>query len=181
MDQSSSPSLSRFISASVVLSFSFLRSLSSFYPPTFPSLSPSHFGPPPRELNGTEEGCHFKMSPRWNKDPLTLVFLHFTTSPRFSYIHVRFCFFHLRPLKSAYLQSQPAFWGVTVVVAHIRCTYCNQEKDHYMTVIQWSVHDLSFHSSTWNSASIREKSSIINESHKADECLHFFPVLKRLW
>lgn len=61
LDQPSSSPLSHFISASLVLSFSFLRSLLILYRL---SLSAPHFGPPPRDLNGAEEGCHFKMSPR---------------------------------------------------------------------------------------------------------------------
>lgn len=50
-------------------------------------------------------------------------------------------------------------------------------RDHYIT--QQSIHDLPFQSSTRNSAGIREESSIINDSHKADECHHLSPVLKR--
>lgn len=46
-------------------------------------LSISLFCPLPWELNGTKEGCHFKMSPWQNKDPLGLVFFQYATSFHF--------------------------------------------------------------------------------------------------
>lgn len=74
MDQSSSPFLSPlYLSISGTL-FLFLGSLSSLYsPPPPPATFPlPHFGSPPRDFNGSEEGCHFKMSSWWNKGPAVL-------------------------------------------------------------------------------------------------------------
>lgn len=80
MDQSSSPTRSLYLSICGTLAP--FKLFSSHF-----SLSTPHSGCPPRELNGTEEGCHFKMSPWRNKDPLTPVFFHSTTSSPLSYIH----------------------------------------------------------------------------------------------
>lgn len=80
MNQSSSSTLS--LSQHLCYSCSFQAFFSSHF-----SLSTPHFGCPPRELNGTEEGCHFKMSPWRNKDPLTPVFFHSTMSSPLSHMH----------------------------------------------------------------------------------------------
>lgn len=74
MDQSTSPPLSLYLSISGAHSLFLMFPFELFSSHFFLSLSPSRFGPPPRELNGAEEGCHFKMSPHWNKDLLTLYF-----------------------------------------------------------------------------------------------------------
>lgn len=93
MDHSSSPysalSLSLNLSSSGALSLFLTLVFKPFYPPTFPCLllSPPHFGSPPRDLNGAEEGCHFKCHPSETRDPLTVVFFHSTTSSTFTNIH----------------------------------------------------------------------------------------------
>lgn len=65
MDQFSLPPLCLSILGAFFL---FLKLSFKLFPP-----SPPHFPSVPRELNGAEESCHFKMSPRQNKNPLMLV------------------------------------------------------------------------------------------------------------
>lgn len=118
MDQSSSLALSHFISGSLVLSFTFLCSLSSLYP-LAPPLSPPHFRSSPRDLNGGEWGCHFKMSP---VETRTHSRLYFSTPPPVPLLvtYTSVCFWDF---PTFHLQSQrPALWGSAVVVAHIQCS-----------------------------------------------------------
>lgn len=172
MNQSYFLSLPRFISASPLLSFSFLAPFQAFILALF-HLTPPHFGSPPRDLNGTDKSCHFKMSSPWNKDPLTIVFLHFTTSPPFSHIHecVSVCVF----LKFPYLHPPKAG-------THLLRSYCRSTG----TALPLLSGIGSLHHqhkgehprfAFWNSSGIREESNIINDGHKADECHHLSPVL----
>lgn len=62
MDQSSSPFLSPLYLGISGTLFLFRGSFKPLSPPaTFPL---PHFGSPPRDFNGSVEGCHFKMSSR---------------------------------------------------------------------------------------------------------------------
>lgn len=85
MDQSFFfPSLPVLLSPSLALSFFLLPfQVSPFH---FFYLSMYLFCPPPWELNGTDEGCHFKMSPWQNKNSHVHVFFQYATSFHF-YLH----------------------------------------------------------------------------------------------
>lgn len=120
MDQSSTPSPCLFISAAL-----FLSSLSSLYPPSLPSLSLLSrriLGPLQGILKAQGRGCHFKMSPPWNKDPVTIVFFFTSSSARLLVTYISLC---------ARLRHFPAFWHPKPRTCPLRCkcfATCGEKK-----------------------------------------------------
>lgn len=156
MDQSSSPTLS--LSQHLWYSCPFQALFLSLFPLY------TSFWVPSKELNGTEEGCHFKMSPSRNKDPLTPVFFR---SIRSLHTWEYFGYFSTFDLQS----QAAALWGLTEVVTLSTTS----------AVVHNNVSIICLFTAAWNSDGIREESSIIDDGHKVGKCNHLSLVLKRLW
>ena len=115
------------------------------------------------------------MSSPWNKDPLTIVFLHFTTSPSFSQIHERVCVCVCVCLKFPYLHPPKA--GTHLVRSYCCSTGTAPRLQSGIGSLHHQHKREHPRFALWNSSGIREESDIINDGHKADECLHLSPLL----